>query len=720
MDATPHQRFRQDEIIDSIVVRKDKTIGETYNRVSDIQRIFSGASLFKINGVHLNYLEDQHEQVTQRQHDEHPSMDEYQNFQCGSNIQSLAVRWDTTRQYHYSRLKDVQEVFPNAVRFKRRVQVLTSPPLQGDQPVFSPPPPSSLPELLTTLFAQTSTTQRSPSPPPHLFPASSTSSPSPPLDHSPASSPSPESDVESMEDVTAVTNSIVKENIAAAKPIVKKISISKELRQLIAKNNGTYDEDAGKIALTLTSTVDLRQFFNKLVKDAKKTRELDVTLDYDFGASDSENMVNKIYRTDIAILRLDLKGTWDETPEQIKESLNLKYHKIHTLLWDKNLKGLILENATHFGLRANLPPVNKLYSGLRLLHFLIKIESSSESQLCTLLLACPNLHDLRLGNFQTQGQIHPKMEVVIGNLKKLKTLHIYNTNYSPDIPEEDKTNHRWKTIPQSDRPIKNIVRTGHGVNQARLQAVIGRSAGVIEVLMLQYPKIPNRPLELRASDAIDQPYVKLTHLDLQVVLSPNSLAILRETMPQLNLTHLGVNCHSKELLKHVKFETLTSISLTDLSEADLSHIRSESLRNFRSWKIKTIRLRDIDNIEALMFLLALPMRRIFLSKPSIASLKGILTHLDFSELEVLSILTPEYDWSTEAILATQAAKFNDRMKVELCRPHHDFKSDIYDENARPLVGTNKKLARGRVEILSIFLQHERYIQAILPAHSIGK
>ncbi|KAG0060944.1 hypothetical protein BGZ90_003808, partial [Linnemannia elongata] len=521
-------------------------------------------------------------------------------------------------------------------------------------------------------------------------------------------------------DDTVVTNPVAKkDDTVVTNPIPKMISVSNDLRHLIENSNGTLDEETGKIALTLTSSAALKQFFKKLVKDAKKTRQLDVTLDYNFGASDSEHLVNKIYKTDIALLRLDLKGTWDEQPEQVKESLNFKYHKIHTLLWDKNLKGLILENATYFGLRANLPPAHKLYSSLRLLHFLTKIEPSSESHLCKLLLACPNLHDLRLGNFQIRGQMHPKMEVVIGNLKKLKTLHIYNTTYSPDIPEEDKTNHRWKTIPQNDKPIKNIVRTGHGVNQARLQVVIGRSAGVIEVLMLQYPMVPGRPLELRASDTIVQPYSKLTHLDLQVFLSPSSLAILRQTLPQLNLIHLGINSYSKELLNHVKFETLESISLTGLSEADLNRIRGESLKNFASWKLKTIRLRDIHNIQALMFLLALPMRRIFLSKPSLESLKETLAHLDFSELEVLSILTSEYDWSTEGILATQAEKFNDRMKVELCRPFGEFKSDIYDENARPLVATKHKLARERVEVLSIFLQHERYMQAILPAHSIG-
>lgn len=603
-------------------------------------------------------------------------------------------------------------------------QVLTSSPLQSNQPIFSsPPPPSSLPVPSPGLFAQQRTTQRPPSPPQH---------------HSPASPLSPESDFEFVEEVTAITNPIAEEETAVTSSIAKKeetnpitmkegtdsipnkVPISNELQQLIKKSNGTYDDVAEKITLTLTSSADLRKFFKKLVKDAKKTKELDVTLDYDFGAVDSENMVNKIYKTDIAILRLDLKGTWGEQPEQIKESLNFKYHKIHTLLWNKSLKGLILENATYFGLRANLPPAHTLYSGLRLLHFLIKIESSTESQLCKLLLACPNLNELRLGNFQTQGEIHPRMEVAIGNLKKLKTLHIYNTIYNPDIPEEDKVKDRWKTIPQSDKPIKNIVRTGHGVNQARLQAVIARSAGVIEVLMLQYPKIPTRPLELRALGTIGQPYGKLTHLDLQVVLSPNSLTILRQTLPQLNLTHLGVNSHSKELLKHVKFETLESISLTDLNEADLSRFISESLRNFSSWKLKTIRLREINNIQVLMFLLALPMRRIFFSKPSLESLKEILAHLDFSELEVLSILTPEYDWSTEAILASQAAKFNDRMKVEICRPYSEIKSDIYGENARPLVGTDQKLARERVEILSIFLQHERYIQAILPAHSVGK
>ncbi|KAF8942928.1 hypothetical protein BGZ47_005967 [Haplosporangium gracile] len=582
----------------------------------------------------------------------------------------------------------------NSSPLMNKSHFLTPSPLQNDQPVFLSPSPSSLPAPSAAVLLQTRTTQRP-------F--------SPSQDYSPASSPSPESDFEIVDEVTPVTNSFA-----------KKVSVSNSLRQLVEKSNGTYDEETQKITLTLVSSSDSRQFFEKLVKDAKKTKELDLTLDYNFNAADSENLVDNVYNTGVTILRLDLKGTWEEQPEQIRKGDNPKYYKIHTLLWNKNLKGLILENATHFGLRTNFPTINMLYSGLRLLHLLIKIESSSESQLCALLIACPNLYDLRLGNFQTPGQMHLKMELVIGKLKKLRTLHIYNTTYSSVIPAKDNSNPRWKTMPQSNKPIRNIVRTGRGVNQPQLQEVIGRSAGIIEILMLQYPKIPSLPLELCTLASIGQPYTKLTHLDLQVVLSTKALARLRKTLPQLSLTHLGVNSHSKELLQYVKFETLESISLTDLSEADLRRFRSESFMNFASWKLKTIHLRNIHNIQTLRILLSHPMRRIFLIRPSLESLRMTLANLDFSELEVLSILSSEYDWVTEAILAIQAPKFNNRMKVELCQPAVRVKSDIYDENIRPLVGFKQKLARRRVEILSIFLQQERYIQAILPAPSLAK
>ncbi|KAF9322798.1 hypothetical protein BGZ91_004043 [Linnemannia elongata] len=59
---TPCQRFRQGEKEESLAVRKDKHTGDLYSRITDIQRTFPDASRFKVNGVVLNFLEDDNEQ----------------------------------------------------------------------------------------------------------------------------------------------------------------------------------------------------------------------------------------------------------------------------------------------------------------------------------------------------------------------------------------------------------------------------------------------------------------------------------------------------------------------------------------------------------------------------------------------------------------------------------------------------------------------------------
>lgn len=59
---TPYQRFQQGTTVVSIAVRKDKITGEAYSRLTDIHKFFPGASLFSVNGVFLNYLEDEQEQ----------------------------------------------------------------------------------------------------------------------------------------------------------------------------------------------------------------------------------------------------------------------------------------------------------------------------------------------------------------------------------------------------------------------------------------------------------------------------------------------------------------------------------------------------------------------------------------------------------------------------------------------------------------------------------
>ncbi|KAF9129800.1 hypothetical protein BGW39_003800 [Mortierella sp. 14UC] len=731
-------------------------------------------------------------------------MDEHQAFRLGNDTLNLAVRFDEARKYHYSRLKDIQLVFPDAALFKRRgviiffledenevviepkrimhypgdiIEVITNkpeytpltPPMVHihTTTISNPGVSGTYPSRATSSAAHSNTMPvLTPPPPPHHHDQRAYSAPSPPApqtqtraftapnakpavapagfipqhrtqgsfsalqNYTPTSTSPPESEY-GQEEISAITNTS------------KKMTFSPALRRLVDNANGSYDEDTQKISLTLTSSLHSRQFFGTLVREGRELKELDVALAWDFNAFDNEYMVTSTYRTEIAILRLDLRGTWDDN--LARKGNKLKYGNLHTLLWNKTLKGLVFKNATYFGPRTNMPLKNKLYSNLRLLHFLVKIEPTSESQICTLIGACPNLLDLRLGTFLARGEMHPRMERVIGNLKKLKALHIYNTAYSSTTSEDDEAYPRWRTIPQSDKPAREIVRTGISVNQPHLQELIGRSCTMLEVLLLQYPMIQGHPLELRTSaftngsfssfgslypknasnptahKALGQPYTNLTHLDLQVVLSTDALSTLRQVVPQLSLTHLGVDGASKDLLHDVKYEILESISLTGLADSDLFELKKASLKGGKSWKLHTIRLRNIINITTLQFLLSLPMKRIFLSDPSLESLKETLANLDLSILEVLSIFTPEYDWSTEAILANQAAKFNTRMKVELAFPiTRELRTEVYDKNIRPMVGTKQRLARERVEILPVFLQHERYIQGILPPYSVTK
>ncbi|KAG0080399.1 hypothetical protein BGZ90_012478 [Linnemannia elongata] len=60
---TPHQRFRQGDKVDLLAVRKDKNTGELYSRLTDIQNTSPSAQRFKVNGITLNFLEDDNEQL---------------------------------------------------------------------------------------------------------------------------------------------------------------------------------------------------------------------------------------------------------------------------------------------------------------------------------------------------------------------------------------------------------------------------------------------------------------------------------------------------------------------------------------------------------------------------------------------------------------------------------------------------------------------------------
>lgn len=57
----PHQQFRYGTTIESLAVQRDKITGVFYSRLDDIQETFPGASRFKVDGVIINFLVNEHE-----------------------------------------------------------------------------------------------------------------------------------------------------------------------------------------------------------------------------------------------------------------------------------------------------------------------------------------------------------------------------------------------------------------------------------------------------------------------------------------------------------------------------------------------------------------------------------------------------------------------------------------------------------------------------------
>ncbi|KAF9900740.1 hypothetical protein EC991_006932 [Linnemannia zychae] len=552
------------------------------------------------------------------------------------------------------------------------------------------------------------------------------------LNTNPAPTHSPKSNVEPVRVVSPTTG------LPTKKGFINKSFINQ------IKALGNYDEERQLATLKLANSELANTFFGKLAaKSRAGVKELNITFGWTYNSTDSQLLVSSLEKSEVAFLHWDLDGSIELSREEILSESKPKYYPVHQLFSNKNLRGISFKNAFHLRTRSAFPERIEYAEQLQLFHFLDKIDGENQAQLVTILEACPNLVDLRLGTFAKKGSMNSTLDRAICSLKSLQVLHVYNTGLMEDTLEKGVKNNASKFMKKPSRittPLRELIRTGVNLNQSQIQDTIGRSCAALEVLMLKYPKMDNSPLVLRTSATNEPsrpvtpktalatpapggppscPFSKLTHLDFQVVLSTESLILMRGVLPGLRLTHLGVNASSKELLNYIHYSCLESISLEELKEEDMKDFAKEAAKAGANWKIKTVRLRKIDNVRTFRYLLKCPMKRLFFSDISPELLKRTLASLNFSELEVLAIYSPEYDWSTEAILAGQATKFNGNLKVELALPEHALRGDIYTPDTRS-DATEGRLARDIVDIIPAFLQHERYVQSILPAHSVAK
>ncbi|KAF9117361.1 hypothetical protein BGW39_002257 [Mortierella sp. 14UC] len=496
--------------------------------------------------------------------------------------------------------------------------------------------------------------------------------------------------------------------------------------KMLRENNGEYDPYLRKVSITLTSSAAAKIFFDTLATRASAVDELDVVLDWSFWPSDLELLVKAVFQSSIKSLKLDLKDPVDDKVSKLGVRIfsKNKYQPLLDLLCNKRLQGLSISGAGQFGLRTSDFPVIQNFSSLRSFHFLHRFRTAEQQPLMKILTCCPNLADLRLGDYIFWSKIRQELAAVIAAMTQLRTLHLYGVR-----TESGGSISGILSAFAARGCLKELVCYVGRVNERELSEAIRNLSRTLEVLVVEQVHTPLLDLVPAVSTAtaaggsgdstlfipgllsspssptsLSAPFSRLTHLDLNAQLTRTSIDFLASALMDLNLVHLGITSHTKDLLNHVNFHTLRSISLLKFEEADLSPL-FDFIRscNDHQCQLETLSLllcsfASIWPIASLLSTLAL--KRLQLSLLSRTELKAVLDALNLSRLEVLMLVRCQYDWTTEEILAVKQAKFTRQLMLHLCLSDEYQVEGIHKVESRARVDTQTRLAARRVRFYS--------------------
>ncbi|KAG0200517.1 hypothetical protein BGX33_010964 [Mortierella sp. NVP41] len=499
--------------------------------------------------------------------------------------------------------------------------------------------------------------------------------------------------------------------------------------QSVETAGGVFDPHFRKVTINLTSSIFAKDFFKRLAKQAPAIDELDVSLDWKFGSSDLVMLVNMLDHSNVRTLHLDLKDfeVVNTTIASLRPGKG-RYHSLLSLLSNTKLRGLCFSNLLLLATRTSDLPLSQSPSLLQSFHFQQKIVSEDNSRLTNILQHCPGLVDLRLGSYYDKSRLDLPLHHAICSSKKLQVLHLYRFGTSASVGETNDLG-----VPVS---MKDIFITGDDYFVSYVHQAIRHVIASLEVLVLRiddrsdyFDATPillsdstillSRKGSIELQPSADSPLSKLSHLDLPYNMTNNSIELLVNVLPQLQLIHLGTGGHTKTLLPHVNFTTLKSLTVCFSNQADLQNISDAFERNSQNCQIDSMIIKH-DSIEDLVFpdfLSNLPLRVLFLSGFEKDVLHKALETVNLSTLQVLSICWGCYDWSKEAILAARSDEFTESLVIELVSNRHSGSTS--DEGSRETQGTLTKLARSRVRCLDYNSneQNLRYVQSALPKHT---
>ncbi|KAF9278163.1 hypothetical protein BGZ88_000762 [Linnemannia elongata] len=502
--------------------------------------------------------------------------------------------------------------------------------------------------------------------------------------------------------------------------------------QSVEAANGYYDRHFRKVTITLKSTIAAKDFLKRLVSLGSTVNELHITLAWNFWSSDLVYLVDKIAQTNIEVLHLDfVDGEGSHTPLEALRLSRGKYYPLLDLFSNRKLRAVHFANLSLLGSRTPDLSSAQMASSLRSFHFFGAIRLEDDNRLARIVSSCQGLVDLRLGSGNHSGHLGQKLHLAICSLKNLQSLHLQCMYRSFDL---DKT---CPTAIATSRTMKEIVGSTVVFDGRLLEETVQRSLSMLEVLVLEshnlyqhhFAMVPEpkfgfegpMPYELPSLGVFSATTVfsRLTHIDLFVRLTTHSLNTLKAVLPQLRLIHFGSVHYIHDLLKHVNFVTLKSLSIGITRDTDLKPLQDAFITKSLPCQIDSLKIeyyRQVD-FHYPQILDLIPLTRLHLSRVDDEQrLCQILESINFSRLEVLSIYECKYSKAAESILSRRRGEFLANLTVQLdeCSIWHYSQDTAYVGDPRAL---KTRLPEKWVQHLGHVHRdeiHYRFLRPILP------
>ncbi|KAF9436917.1 hypothetical protein BGZ76_002541 [Entomortierella beljakovae] len=243
-------------------------------------------------------------------------------------------------------------------------------------------------------------------------------------------------------------------------------SEQQQLLYVTKTNYGIFDQNEGKVTITLTSNSVAKQFYSAITKTTC-VRDLDITLKWNVTLDDLRTFATAI--TKAKITRLSMNGGSFQSPPRDHSNNRHRYDPIMQLMSNGLLQELRLKDFDSFYFHVNLDSI-KVAPRLRVLSFASDVDlktTGAQSALSHILDSSPALVELSI---ETE-EIHYLFDVItekLGLLPELKVVHIHyrredeptlTVNFSEGKLEgATMTKYRKEDISPTDR---EVFETGH-------------------------------------------------------------------------------------------------------------------------------------------------------------------------------------------------------------------------------------------------------------------